>query len=57
MFVKLLARIALAGGFSAAAALWLMVSAPGPADHARWLAYTVLVCSQAVRASAYCPLW
>ncbi len=57
----ILARIAFAGGFSAVAALWLMVAAPGPADHARWLAYTVLVCSQAVRAyanrSLRAPIW
>jgi P-type Ca2+ transporter type 2C len=48
----LLARIAVAGGFSAGAALWLMVAMSGPADHTRWLAYTTLVCAQAVRAYA-----
>jgi Ca2+-transporting ATPase len=48
----LLARIAVAGGFSAVAALVVMVAHPGGGDHARWLAYTVLVCSQAVRAYA-----
>ena len=48
----LLGRIAAAGGFSAGAALWLMVAMPGPAAHTRWLAYTVLVCAQAVRAYA-----
>jgi Ca2+-transporting ATPase len=48
----LLARIAVAGGFSATAALWLMVTMSGPAEHTRWLAYTALVCSQAVRAYA-----
>ena len=48
----LLARIAVAGGFSAFAALALMVTDSGSADHARWLAYTVLVCAQAVRAYA-----
>jgi len=49
---ELLARIVAAGGFSAGAALWLMVAMPGPADHTRWLAYTTLVCAQAVRAYA-----
>jgi Ca2+-transporting ATPase len=48
----LLARVAVAGGFSAVAALWLMVALAGPADHTRWLAYTTLVCAQAVRAYA-----
>jgi len=47
-----LARIAGAGGFSAVLALVVMVTHPGPPEHARWLAYTVLVCSQAVRANA-----
>lgn len=49
---ELLTRIVGAGGFSAVAALIVMVSQPGSPDHARWLAYTVLVCSQAVRAYA-----
>ena len=48
----LLGRISLAGGFSAVAALWLMTSHGGGGDHARWLAYTTLVCAQAVRAYA-----
>jgi Ca2+-transporting ATPase len=48
----LLARIAVAGGFSALAALWLMVTMTGPADHTRWLAYTALVSAQAVRGYA-----
>ncbi len=48
----LLGRIALAGGFSAVAALVVMATHPGGPEHARWLAYTVLVCSQAVRAYA-----
>ena len=48
----LLGRISLAGGFSAVAALWLMTNHGGGADHARWLAYTTLVCAQAVRAYA-----
>jgi Ca2+-transporting ATPase len=49
---ELLVRIAVAGGFSATAALWLMASMSGPAEHGRWLAYTTLVCAQAVRAYA-----
>ncbi len=48
----LLARIAVAGGFTAVAGLWLMSSHPGDADHVRWLAYTALVCGQVVRAYA-----
>jgi Ca2+-transporting ATPase len=48
----LLARIAVAGGFSAVAALAVMVTHQGSADHTRWLAYSVLVCAQAVRANA-----
>jgi Ca2+-transporting ATPase len=51
----ILLRIALAGGFTAVAALWLMVSHPGhpgDPDHVRWLAYTALVCGQVVRAYA-----
>ncbi|HEY3163031.1 MAG TPA: HAD-IC family P-type ATPase [Candidatus Limnocylindrales bacterium] len=48
----LLGRIALAGGFSALAALWLLTSSGGTPDHARWLAFTALVCGQAVRAYA-----
>jgi Ca2+-transporting ATPase len=48
----LLGRIAVAGGFSAVAALWLMANHGGGAEHARWLAYTTLVCAQAVRAYA-----
>jgi Ca2+-transporting ATPase len=49
---ELLVRIAVAGGFSADAALWLMTAHDGSADHTRWLAYTTLVCAQAVRAYA-----
>jgi Ca2+-transporting ATPase len=49
---SLLGRIALAGAFSAVAALVLMVGHDGPPDQARWLAYTTLVCAQAVRAYA-----
>ncbi len=48
----ILLRIALAGGFTAVAALWLMVSHPGDDEHVRWLAYTALVCGQVVRAYA-----
>jgi magnesium-transporting ATPase (P-type) len=48
----IMGRIAAAGGFSAVAALVVMVTHPGTDDHARWLAYTVLVCGQAVRAYA-----
>jgi Ca2+-transporting ATPase len=49
---ELLGRIVVAGGFSAVAALVVMVTHPGPPEHARWLAYTALVCAQAVRAYA-----
>jgi P-type Ca2+ transporter type 2C len=48
----LLGRITLSGGFSAVAALVLMIGHDGPPDHARWLAFTTLVCAQAVRAYA-----
>ncbi|MEW5990024.1 MAG: HAD-IC family P-type ATPase [Chloroflexota bacterium] len=48
----ILLRIGVAGGFTAAAALWLMVSHPGDDEHVRWLAYTALVCGQVVRAYA-----
>jgi Ca2+-transporting ATPase len=48
----ILLRIALAGGFTAVAALWLMASHPGDPEHTRWLAYTALVCGQVVRAYA-----
>jgi magnesium-transporting ATPase (P-type) len=48
----LLTRIAIAGGFSAVAALVLMLSQPGAPDHVRWLAYTALVMAQVVRAYA-----
>ncbi|MEO8272617.1 MAG: cation-transporting P-type ATPase [Chloroflexota bacterium] len=46
----LLSRITLAGGFSAVAALALLVTDPRGPEHGQWLAYTSLVCSQAVRA-------
>jgi Ca2+-transporting ATPase len=48
----LLGRIAAAGGFSAVAALALLILQPGGSSHAQWLAYTTLVCAQAVRAYA-----
>jgi Ca2+-transporting ATPase len=58
---NLLGRIVLAGGFSAVAALFVMATHPGGPEHARWLAYTVLVCGQAVRAyanrSVREPIW
>ena len=50
--VGLLSRIAVAGGFSAAAALVVMATHPGGPEHAQWLAYTALVCGQVVRAYA-----
>ncbi|MBI2781377.1 MAG: cation-transporting P-type ATPase [Chloroflexi bacterium] len=46
----LLGRIALAGGFSAVAALVLLATDPRGAAHGQWLAYTALACAQAVRA-------
>ena len=48
----LLSRITLAGGFSAVAALVLMLVHDGTDDHVRWLAYTSLVVAQVVRAYA-----
>jgi P-type Ca2+ transporter type 2C len=48
----LLAKIAGAGGFSAVAALALVIAQPGGAAHAQWLAFTTLVCAQVVRAYA-----
>ena len=48
----LLARIGLAGTVSALAALWLMETHGGSPEHARWLAYSALVCGQVVRAYA-----
>jgi Ca2+-transporting ATPase len=48
----LLTRIAFAGGFSAFAALGIMLFAPGTPDHVRWFAYTTLVVAQVVRAYA-----
>jgi Ca2+-transporting ATPase len=48
----LFARISVAGGFSALAALALLVLEPGGPGTGQWLAYTTLVCAQAVRAYA-----
>jgi Ca2+-transporting ATPase len=48
----LLARLTVAGGYSAVAALILMSNHGGGFEHARWLAYTALVVGQAVRAYA-----
>jgi Ca2+-transporting ATPase len=48
----LLGRLAVAGSFSAIAALWLMLSQSGSLAHSTWLAYTALVCAQVVRAYA-----
>jgi Ca2+-transporting ATPase len=48
----ILARIGLAGGFSAVAALWIIETHGGSFDHVRWLAYTALVVGQVVRANA-----
>jgi Ca2+-transporting ATPase len=57
----LLAKITLAGGFSAVAALALISGYIGGSTHGQWLAYTALVCAQAVRAyanrSLTQPLW
>ena len=57
----LLTRIGGAGGFSAVAALVLVMTHDGGAEHARWLAYTALVVGQAVRAyanrSLTVPVW
>ncbi len=49
---RLLVRIAVAGGISALGALILIAGQDGGFEHARWLAYTSLVCAQVVRAYA-----
>lgn len=49
---SLLARIAGAGGFSAVAAFLVLVLHDGPPEQVRWLAFTMLVVGQAVRAYA-----
>jgi P-type Ca2+ transporter type 2C len=48
----LLLRVAAAGAFSAIAGLVLVQSQGGGFEHARWLAFTALVCGQAARAYA-----
>ncbi len=48
---EILVRIAVAGGFSAFAALVVMTQHGGGFEHARWLAYSGLVIGQAVRAN------
>jgi Ca2+-transporting ATPase len=47
-----LVRIAVAGGFTAVAALAVLELRGGDFDHARWLAFNVLAIGQAVRAYA-----
>ena len=47
---QILSGIAGAGGFTAIAALLVMLTHGGGFDHAAWLAYTTLVISQCVRA-------
>ena len=49
---SLLARIAGAGGFSAVAAFLVLSCTDGPPEQVRWLAFTMLVVAQAVRAYA-----
>ncbi len=49
---SLLLRIALAGTFSALAAVGILAWNPGGFEHARWLAFTALVIGQVVRAYA-----
>ena len=49
---SILGRIALAGGFSALAAFYLIEQHSPDFTHARWLAYTALVVGQVVRANA-----
>ena len=57
----LLIKITAAGGFSAFAALLIMLFGPVDPERARWMAYTVLVVGQAVRAyanrSLTLPVW
>jgi Ca2+-transporting ATPase len=48
----ILAGVTLAGGFSAVAALGLMLVVDGGLDHARWVAFTGLAVGQVVRAYA-----
>ncbi len=57
----LLVKITAAGGFSAFAALLIMLFGPIDPERARWMAYSVLVVGQAVRAyanrSLTLPVW
>ena len=57
----LLIKITAAGGFSAFAALLIMLFGPVDPERPRWMAYTVLVVGQAVRAyanrSLTLPVW
>ena len=48
----ILIGIGLAGGFTAVAALAIILMAGGGLDHARWVAFTALVIGQVVRAYA-----
>jgi magnesium-transporting ATPase (P-type) len=48
----LLGRIGLAGGFTAVAAVTVLQVRSGDPEHARWLAFSVLVVGQVVRAYA-----
>jgi Ca2+-transporting ATPase len=50
--VPILAGIGLAGGFTAFAALFVVLLGDGEFDRMRWVAYTALVIGQAVRAYA-----
>jgi Ca2+-transporting ATPase len=47
----ILVRLAVAGGFSAVAALIVLTLVGGGFDHARWVAYSCLVIGQVVRAN------
>jgi Ca2+-transporting ATPase len=49
---RILAGISAAGGFSAVAALWLVLTIGGSPVHASWVAFTTLVAAQVVRANA-----
>jgi Ca2+-transporting ATPase len=49
---RLLIGISLAGAFTVATALALVLSVPGDQEHANWVAFTTLVVAQLVRANA-----
>jgi Ca2+-transporting ATPase len=49
---SILLGVTLAGGFSAVAALVLVLGTGGTAEHAAWMAFTTLVVAQLVRANA-----